>query len=129
MDMQMPRLDGLAAARRIRDWQRQQGERPSAIIALTASVLDEDKLAARDAGMDGFSSKPVDLDSLNREIARVLGIALPTPAPRAAARDRKAGLTPGPGRCGSCGRRGQASLRSTSSRSKISIMSPGRMSS
>lgn len=86
MDMQMPRLDGLAAARRIRDWQRQQGERPSAIIALTASVLDEDKLAAHDAGMDGFSSKPVDLDSLNREIARVLGIALPAPAPRAAAR-------------------------------------------
>ncbi|NPU93336.1 MAG: PAS domain S-box protein [Gammaproteobacteria bacterium] len=85
MDMQMPRLDGLAAARRIRDWQRQQGERPSAIIALTASVLEEDKLAARDAGMDGFSSKPVELDNLNREIARVLGITVPAPLPHMAA--------------------------------------------
>jgi hypothetical protein len=74
MDMQMPRLDGLGAARQIRDWQRQQGQTPTPIVALTASVLEEDKLAARDAGMDGFASKPVELDTLNREIARVLGI-------------------------------------------------------
>ncbi|HVK98660.1 MAG TPA: MHYT domain-containing protein, partial [Dongiaceae bacterium] len=78
MDMQMPRLDGLGASRRIREWQRQQGQEPTAIIALTASVLEEDKRAARDAGMDGFSSKPVDLDALNREIARVLGIVVPS---------------------------------------------------
>jgi len=76
MDMQMPRMDGLEATRRIRQWEGLNGVAPVPIIALTASVLNEDRQAALEAGMDGFVSKPVDLASLSREIARVLGLQL-----------------------------------------------------
>jgi PAS domain S-box-containing protein len=103
MDMQMPTLDGPDATRRIRAWCIQQGLAPVPIIALTAGVLQEDRLAAREAGMDGFCSKPVDLGALTREIARVLGIearsqiesvmpARSSPASRGGVLDWEAGL-------------------------------------
>ncbi|MDD0839739.1 PAS domain S-box protein [Curvibacter sp. HBC61] len=71
MDVQMPRLDGLAATRRVREWERRQGRPPVPVIALTASVLEEDRRATEDAGMNGFAVKPVDLARLLAEIARV----------------------------------------------------------
>ena len=72
MDVQMPILDGLSATRQIRVREQKSNSPPLAIIALTASVLTEDKLASRNAGMDGFASKPVDFNLLCFEIARVL---------------------------------------------------------
>jgi CheY-like chemotaxis protein len=42
MDIQMPELDGLAATRFIRQWETEQTLTPTPIIALTASVLEED---------------------------------------------------------------------------------------
>ncbi|WP_102798200.1 MHYT domain-containing protein [Bowmanella denitrificans] len=79
MDIQMPELDGLAATKAIREWERLQGRDKLPVIALTASVLEEDKQAAREAGMQGFASKPVDMPVLIQEIARVLelDVALP----------------------------------------------------
>jgi len=74
MDIHMPEMDGLTAARKIRALEQQKGVEPLPIIALTASVLDEDRRAATEAGMQGFVTKPVDVAVLNREIARVLGI-------------------------------------------------------
>ncbi|MCC2606692.1 PAS domain S-box protein [Planctobacterium marinum] len=74
MDLQMPVMDGLSAARERRQQEKQQGLPPIPIIALTASVLEQDKSAAEEAGMEGFANKPVDLIQLNNEIARVLGI-------------------------------------------------------
>ena len=73
MDVHMPGMDGLAAARRIRALEvaGQRGRTP--IVALTASVLDEDRIAAREAGMDGFVGKPIDLEQLRLEMARVVG--------------------------------------------------------
>jgi len=56
MDLQMPGIDGCEAVRRIR--RRLEG-RPLPIIALTANVRLEDRLASEEAGMDGFLSKPV----------------------------------------------------------------------
>ncbi|MCP5017502.1 MAG: PAS domain S-box protein [Ketobacter sp.] len=76
MDMQMPRMDGISATQEIHRWQQQQGIEATPIVALTASVLEEDKLAAHEAGMKGFASKPVNMDVLNKEIARVLGIQI-----------------------------------------------------
>ncbi|MEC5385793.1 PAS domain S-box protein [Uliginosibacterium sp. H3] len=74
MDVQMPGIDGLEATRRIRA-REQAGNSPRVpVIALTASVMDADRDAARQAGMDGFASKPVELLALSREIARVLGL-------------------------------------------------------
>ena len=43
------------------------------VIALSASVLSDDRRAALDAGMDAFVSKPVDLVELSLQMARVLG--------------------------------------------------------
>jgi len=62
MDVQMPELDGLDATRRIRK-ERPAVEQPR-IIALTASVTENDRKQCRDAGMDSFVSKPVQRDAL-----------------------------------------------------------------
>jgi CheY-like chemotaxis protein len=59
MDVQMPELDGLDATRMIRKWEKEQGIEPSSIIALTASVLDEDVKCAVAAGCTAHLSKPI----------------------------------------------------------------------
>jgi CheY-like chemotaxis protein len=65
MDVRMPGLDGLEVTRRVR---RLEAGLPGAprlrIVALSANVLSEDRAAARAAGLDGFLSKPVELDRL-----------------------------------------------------------------
>jgi len=63
MDIQMPEMNGLEAARAIRAL-----ERPDAaaipIVAMTANTFKKDVDAAMDAGMSGFVSKPLDVDYL-----------------------------------------------------------------
>jgi two-component system sensor histidine kinase/response regulator len=56
MDMQMPRMDGLAATRRIRQMGSALG---IPIIALTANAFDEDKTRCLEAGMSDFLTKPI----------------------------------------------------------------------
>lgn len=75
MDVQMPRLDGLEATRRIRQHERDNALAPTPIIALTASVLEQDRRAAREVGMNGFASKPLEMDRLLVEMAAVLGLS------------------------------------------------------
>ena len=74
MDLQMPKLDGLEAAKQRREFEKENSLPPTPIIALTASVLVQDKHAAQQAGMEGFANKPVDFPQLMDEIARVLNI-------------------------------------------------------
>jgi len=62
MDVQMPVLDGLDATRRIRA--ELPPDRQPHIIALTASVLIEDRAACRAAGMDDYLTKPIRLHDL-----------------------------------------------------------------
>lgn len=60
MDMQMPDLDGLAAARQIRAKEIADGSRQRVpIVALTANTAAEDAEACFAAGMDAFLPKPV----------------------------------------------------------------------
>src|SRR5690606_37325311 len=73
MDVQMPVMDGLAACRALREHERASGQPRTPVLALSASVLHEDRQATIDAGMDGFAGKPVDMAELMREIARVTG--------------------------------------------------------
>jgi CheY-like chemotaxis protein len=63
MDIQMPRLDGIETAKRIRINEAQAGRR-TPILALTANTLLEDRYACFEAGMDGFLVKPLDRDKL-----------------------------------------------------------------
>jgi PAS domain S-box-containing protein len=84
MDIQMPNLDGLKACQQIRLWEQNHHHTTLPIIALTASVLDEDKTAAKEAGMQGFASKPIDFAALCFEIAQVLQIEVREPLSRLA---------------------------------------------
>ena len=67
MDVQMPELDGLEAARRI----KARGGRTPWIIALTAHALDDDRRQCLDAGMNDFLSKPVQLTELTKAMSRI----------------------------------------------------------
>ena len=59
MDIQMPKMDGLAAARSIRQWEADHAMGRTPIIALTASVLEDDVRAALAAGCDLHLGKPI----------------------------------------------------------------------
>ncbi len=73
MDMQMPRLDGLAAARAIRDFEANNQLAPIPIVALTANAFAEDRIAALAAGMMDHLPKPLDRDRLEALLLRVRG--------------------------------------------------------
>ena len=76
MDIHMPECDGIEATTKIRAIERQRQLKFTPIIALTASVLQQDKLTAKRAGMNGFANKPIDINQLNQEIAQVLGLGI-----------------------------------------------------
>ena len=82
MDCRMPEMDGFEATREIR---RLEGpERHTPIIAVTASVMNEDRILCAKAGMDDFLAKPVQPDKL----AAVLGRWLPVNGPAVQVQDR-----------------------------------------
>ena len=70
MDIQMPELDGILATKIIRSTDEEWSRIP--IIALTAHAMENHKQAYFAAGMNGFVSKPFRMDTLVKEIDRVL---------------------------------------------------------
>ena len=77
LDLHMPDIDGFAVTTQWRAWQAQQGQAPTPVIALSASVLLQDRQQAFDVGMNGFAQKPLSLPCLQAEIARVLHLDTP----------------------------------------------------
>jgi CheY-like chemotaxis protein len=75
MDMQMPELDGAAAARAIRQLAGPAGRVP--IVAMTANARAEDRRACTDAGMDGYVSKPIDMTALAEAIDKAVAATAP----------------------------------------------------
>jgi two-component system, sensor histidine kinase and response regulator len=72
LDGMMPGLDGPATAREIRRRERAAGCDPVPIVALTASVLPEDRQLMLDAGMNDHVGKPLRTEELVAVLARWL---------------------------------------------------------
>lgn len=69
MDIQMPQLDGIETAKRIRAHEAGHPGARTSILALTANTLVEDRYACFEAGMDGFLIKPLDREKLEEALA------------------------------------------------------------
>jgi len=70
MDLQMPNMDGMAAAAAIRRAEKKTGHRVP-IIALTARAEADDEARCRAAGMDGCMTKPIDPARLLQLLDRI----------------------------------------------------------
>jgi PAS domain S-box-containing protein len=69
LDLQMPEMGGLEAAGVIRE-QEGEGPRRLPLIALTAHAMPGDRDRCLEAGMDGYLSKPIDVDELVATVER-----------------------------------------------------------
>jgi CheY-like chemotaxis protein len=92
MDLQMPRLDGTAATRVIREHEKAKKLRRTPIIALTANVLKGIREECLEAGMDGYLGKPMRehellrcietiVPGLRRSDEQISQVAAPLPTP------------------------------------------------
>ncbi|MBS0411571.1 MAG: response regulator, partial [Proteobacteria bacterium] len=80
MDVQMPVMDGAAAARRIRRLEAETGRPPTPIIALTANAMEHQVQEYRAAGMTGFVAKPVQIGALLEAVASAMEATAPNSA-------------------------------------------------
>lgn len=71
MDVRMPQMDGLEAAKTIRAMDREDAKRIP-IIALTANAFDEDVQLSLQAGMNAHLNKPVEADHLIRILGELI---------------------------------------------------------
>lgn len=72
MDCQMPILDGYQTTKEIRENPKYERFKSIPIIALTANAMNGDKEKCLQAGMNGYVSKPIEVDKLNAEIIRLM---------------------------------------------------------
>lgn len=99
MDLHMPRLDGIAAARRIGDLPGDPLAR-TRLIAMTADLTEDTRRRCADAGITLFLAKPLHLAQLSRTLSAVAPLASPAPLasklgePETSAQPRPAGSAP-----------------------------------
>ena len=72
MDIMMPVMDGYEAAKMIRSLDREDAKEIP-IIAMTANAFTEDRIKAKEAGMDEHVAKPVDVELLIKVIHKLVG--------------------------------------------------------
>ena len=92
MDVQMPVMDGIETTREIR--RRWPGAGPW-VVAMTANAMQGDRERCLAAGMDGYVSKPIQVDQLTAALARCRTRGTPQPAARVV----PATEAPGGGEC------------------------------
>ena len=68
----MPVMDGLEATRRIRTLGKADS-RNVPVIAMTANAFTEDRIRAKEAGMDEHIAKPIDVKLLVKVICKLVG--------------------------------------------------------
>ena len=71
MDVQMPKMDGYTATRKIRALD-DPARAKLPILAMTANAFDEDRRNALESGMNGFLSKPIVIGDLVQELRKIL---------------------------------------------------------
>jgi signal transduction histidine kinase/CheY-like chemotaxis protein len=64
MDCDMPVMDGITATKRIRAWEISCAKSPTKIVALTAHAVKSQVDSCYEAGMNGYLSKPIDIEKL-----------------------------------------------------------------
>ncbi|WP_126445154.1 ATP-binding protein [Sulfuricystis multivorans] len=80
-DVHMPVMDGFELAQAVREIERQEGRKPTPIIAWTAAAMGEEVARCRAAGMDDVLVKPTELVTLRTVLARWLPFAADNGAP------------------------------------------------
>jgi PAS domain S-box-containing protein len=73
MDVQMPVLDGYAATRQIRAWEREHARNPTPVVALTAYALETETAKAAEAGCTSLVTKPIKFSELMQAIEKYAG--------------------------------------------------------
>ena len=67
MDMRMPVMNGLEATKKIREF-----DKKLPIICMSANVYQEDKLAAKESGMNDFIEKPLEREDIENKLLKLL---------------------------------------------------------
>ena len=70
MDIQMPVMDGYTATKEIRQFENKDIANIP-IIAMTANAFEEDKKAAKEAGMNGHLAKPINIEELLKTLKEI----------------------------------------------------------
>jgi two-component system, sensor histidine kinase and response regulator len=73
MDIQMPKMDGYEATRRIRQMEQSQGASHIPIVAMSANAFVEDMDKAYTAGMDDYITKPIALEEISNVLKKYVG--------------------------------------------------------
>ena len=72
MDMQMPVMDGIEATKQIRSLDRK--DKDVLIFAMTANTLSSDRQKCKDAGMNGYISKPINIKDIEKTLREVMNL-------------------------------------------------------
>jgi CheY-like chemotaxis protein len=75
MDVQMPVLDGYAATRAIREWEADNQQKPTPILAFTAHAFKDEEIRSKAAGCNALLTKPIRKASLLGALAEHCGTA------------------------------------------------------
>jgi two-component system cell cycle response regulator DivK len=65
MDIQLPGMDGVTALSHLRS---EPGTSAVPVVAMTASVMKEDRVRFENAGFDGFITKPIDVRAFPQQV-------------------------------------------------------------